>query len=183
MNLPYSDRLPSDLQVVLELTVDIQRQGPFYAVHMRVVALCLSSGDSAQQLAFEDELALFVLLASLIRLVVFPADGLVTLFAGDVSDNMSSGCHVSLHSLSLLDIYNVREEEGFAMLATEVARYNVIEVCQVRLALLATEDLLCIEIRVVREAHLPRSSLMQWTRLYQRRRLSHNDRIYEEIRL
>ena len=141
MNLPYSDRVPSDLQVVLELTVDIQRQSPSYAVHVRVVVLCLSSGDRAQQLAFEDELALFVLLASLIRLIVFPADGLVTLFANDVSDNMSSGCHVSLHSLGLLDIYDVREEEGFAMLATEVARYNVIEVCKVRLALLITASL------------------------------------------
>jgi len=54
---------------------------------------------------------------------------------------MSSGRHVSLHSLSLLDVHNDREEEGFAMLATEVARYDMIEVCKVRLALLTKASL------------------------------------------
>jgi len=49
---------------------------------------------------------------------------------------MSSRCHITLHGFSLLDVHNVREEEGLAVLAAKVARYDVVEVCKMRLALL-----------------------------------------------
>lgn len=93
--------------------------------------------DSAQQLALQDELAFLVLLAGLISLVIFPANSLITLFANNVSYNMAACRHITLHGFGLFDVHNAREKEGFAMLAAEVARYDIVEVGKVCLALLA----------------------------------------------
>ena len=77
-------------------------------------------GDGAQQLGLEDELALLVLLASLVGLVVFPAHRLLALGAVDVADNVAAGGHVALVGVGLGDVDDVVEEIGLAMLAAEV---------------------------------------------------------------
>lgn len=76
--------------------------------------------DIAQQLGLEDELALLVLLAGLVCLVVLPAHRLLTLLTRDVSHNMATCSHASLGRLARIDVHNVVEEVGLAMLAAEV---------------------------------------------------------------
>ena len=49
---------------------------------------------------------------------------------------MSAGCHISLHSFTLSDVDDRGEEEGFAVLAAEVAGYDVFEVGEVGFAVL-----------------------------------------------
>jgi hypothetical protein len=56
----------------------------------------------------------------LIRLVVFPPDRIATLSACDVSYDMPAGCHVTFHRFGRLDVDDIGEEEGFAVLAAEV---------------------------------------------------------------
>ena len=73
-----------------------------------------------QKLRLEDKLSLFILLAGLVRLVIFPADRFVALPAYDVPDNVSAGGHVSFHRLGGFDVDDGREEKGFAVLTTKV---------------------------------------------------------------
>jgi hypothetical protein len=80
----------------------------------------MTSGNLTQQLCFENKLALFVLLARLKGLIILPSHCLFALFAKDVADDMSTGCHVSLARFPLGDVYDAIEEVGFAMLAAEV---------------------------------------------------------------
>lgn len=80
------------------------------------------SGDNAQQLGLEDELALLVLLAGLVRLVVFPPDGARAAAALDVAHDVAAGCHVTLGGLGGLDVDDAVEEVCLAMLASEVLR-------------------------------------------------------------
>ena len=111
-------------------------------------AQCLC--DSTQELTLEDKLAFLVLLAGLVSLIVFPANRLVTLFADYVSYNMPPRRHITLHGFGLLDVHYAREEEGFAVLAAKVARYDIVEVCKMRLALLVhPSSVLDAQIRVV----------------------------------
>lgn len=112
------------------------------------------SGDIAKELLLEDELALFVLLRALIGLVVLPPDHLFTLPASDVSHGVSAGSHVAVAGLGSLGVHHAVEEEGFAMLATEVTADNLIVVGQVSLAVLAAVDALGVQVDVVGEAHL-----------------------------
>jgi hypothetical protein len=84
----------------------------------------LPSGDVAQKLLLEDELPLLILLRTLVGLVVLPPDHLFTLPASDVSHSVSAGSHVAIARLRCLGIHHAVEEEGFAMLATEVLRAN-----------------------------------------------------------
>jgi hypothetical protein len=86
------------------------------------------SGDVAQELLLEDELPLLVLLRTFVSLVVLPPDHLFTLPASDVSHGVSAGSHVAVARLRCLGIHHAVEEEGFAMLATEVLRLKSVSV-------------------------------------------------------
>ena len=97
---------------------------------------CCSSGNRAQQFRLQDVLVLFVLLARFVCLIILPADGLVALFAYDISDDVPTGRHVSFCRLTLSNIDHRREKERFAVLAAEVAGYYIIEVCKMSLACL-----------------------------------------------
>lgn len=84
-----------------------------YAVHV-------ASGNGAQQLRFQDKLALLVLLASLVRLVVFPADSLLALPAVDIADYVAASRHIALIWIRLGDVDDAIEQVCFAVLATKV---------------------------------------------------------------
>lgn len=86
------------------------------------------SGDVAQELLLEDELPLLVLLRALVGLVILPPDHLFTLPTGDISHGVSAGGHVAVAGLRSLGVHHAVEEEGFAMLATEVLRWNGVSV-------------------------------------------------------
>lgn len=79
-----------------------------------------ASIDCTQQLSLQDELPLLILLARLIRLVIFPPHSLPALPAQDVPHNMPASGHVSFRSLSQGDVDDGAEEIGFAVLAAEV---------------------------------------------------------------
>lgn len=85
-----------------------------------VRAHALRLTDVTEQLGLEDELALLVLLARLVRLIVFPADGLLALLAGDVAHDMAARRHAALRRLARLDVDHAVEEVGLAVLAAEV---------------------------------------------------------------
>jgi hypothetical protein len=72
----------------------------------------------------ENELSLLVLLRALVGLIVLPSDHLFTLPAGDIPHSVSAGSHVAVAGLRSLGVHHTVEEEGFAMLATEVLRPN-----------------------------------------------------------
>ena len=78
------------------------------------------SGHGAEQLRLEDELALLVLLARLVRLVVFPADRLLALPAVDVTHDVAARRHVAFAGIGLGDVDDAVEEVCFSMLAAEV---------------------------------------------------------------
>jgi len=61
---------------------------------------------------------------------------LPALLARYVPHHVSTCCHVSLHSLCCLDIDHVAKKERLAMLASEVARDDVVKVRQMSLAVL-----------------------------------------------
>lgn len=105
--------------------------------------------DVAEELSLEDELALLVLLARLVRLVILPANSLLALFAGDVTDYVSACRHAALRGLAGLNVDYAVEEVGLTMLTAEVSAYDVVMVRQVRLAVLASVDPMAIKIRVV----------------------------------
>lgn len=92
--------------------------------------------DRTQQLGFENELALLVLLTRLIGLVIFPTDRGLALFADDVAHDMASRRHVALHGFGGVNVDDGGEEEGFAVLAAEVAADDVVEVGEVGFAAL-----------------------------------------------
>lgn len=81
-----------------------------------------ASRHGAQQLRLEDELALFVLLRRLVRAVVLPANNLVALPAGNVAHNVSAGRHAAVAGLAEVDVDDLAEQKGLAMLAAEVLR-------------------------------------------------------------
>jgi hypothetical protein len=95
-----------------------------------------SSSQCAKQLALEDKTPLLIFFACLISLVVFPADRLIALFAFDISHDVSACCHISLHCFGLFDVNYRGEKERFAMLASEIARDDVVEVGEVGFAVL-----------------------------------------------
>jgi hypothetical protein len=47
---------------------------------------------------------------------------------------MATGSHIAFHRFTRFDVDDGREEEGFAVLATEVAGDDVVEVCEVGFA-------------------------------------------------
>lgn len=132
-----------------------------------------SSGDGAQKLFLQDELALLVLFTGFIRLIVFPADGLLALAAVDVAYYVTSRSHIALVGVRLGDVDDGIEEVRLAVLTAEVlmtvsdmatcgssicahpAEYVVV-VGEMRLAVLAAVDARRgrVEVDVVREAHI-----------------------------
>jgi hypothetical protein len=78
--------------------------------------------DGAEQLGLQDELALLVLLASLVGLVVLPADCLLALTAVDVAYYVTTGSHVALVRVGLGDVDDAVEQVRLAVLAAEVLR-------------------------------------------------------------
>jgi hypothetical protein len=75
----------------------------------------------AQQLALQNILVLLVLLTGLICLVVLPPHRFVALLAHDVPHDVSARRHIPFHGITLSDVDHGGEEEGFAVLAAEVA--------------------------------------------------------------
>lgn len=76
--------------------------------------------DLTQQLSLQDELALLILLRRLVRAVVLPPDGSLTLPAADIAHDVATRRHVALVGLAQLDVDDDVEEVGFAVLAAEV---------------------------------------------------------------
>jgi hypothetical protein len=84
--------------------------------------------DDAEQFLLQNELPLLVFLAALVGLVILPTHSLLALSAGDIADDMATGCHAALDGLGLGDVHDVIEEVSLAVLATEVLkvrRYSV----------------------------------------------------------
>lgn len=75
-----------------------------------------------EQLQLEDELALLVLLARLVRLVVLPADGALASSAQDVAHDVPARRHVALRWLGESEIGDLVEEIRLTVLASEVLR-------------------------------------------------------------
>lgn len=76
----------------------------------------------------ENELPLLVLLRALVGLVILPPNHLFTLPAGNISYGVTAGSHVAVAGLRGLGVHHAVEEEGFAMLATEVLRSDSVSV-------------------------------------------------------
>lgn len=142
-----------------------------------------SSGDGAQKLFLQDELALLVLFTGFIRLIVFPADSLLALAAVDVAYYVTSRGHIALVGVRLGDVDDGIEEVRLAVLTAEVlmtvsdmatcgssicahpAEY-VVMVGEMRLAVLAAVDARRgrVEVDVVREAHSDRQAIRRVNR-------------------
>jgi hypothetical protein len=112
-----------------------------------------SSRHRAKQFTLQDELPFLVLLARLVRLVILPPYTLIALLAVDIPNQVSSCRHVPLGGIGCSSVDDVVEEEGLAVLAAEVAADDVVVGGEVGLAVLAPEDLRCVEVNVVGEAH------------------------------
>ena len=82
------------------------------------------SRDLAKQLLLQDELALLVLLGTLVRLIILPPNHLFALSASDVAHGVTARGHVAVARLGGLDVDDAVEEEGFAVLAAEVLDFG-----------------------------------------------------------
>lgn len=69
---------------------------------------------------------------------------------------MPPGCHVALAWLAHVNVHDIIEQIGFAVLASKVSADNVLMIGEVRFARLAAVDLAAVEVRVVGKAHLLR---------------------------
>ena len=78
------------------------------------------SVDVAEQLGFEDELALLVLFGGLVGFVILPAHGFLALAAGNVTHDVSACGHVTFAGLAWEDVHDIVEEKGLAMLTAKV---------------------------------------------------------------
>ena len=77
-----------------------------------------------QQLRLQYELAFFVLLRRLVRLVVLPPHRLLTLPAHYIPHDVPTGRHVAFAGVRLRNVHDGVEEVGFAVLAAEVLRIS-----------------------------------------------------------
>lgn len=118
------------------------------------------SSNVAQQLSFEDEFALLVLLCIFIRLVIFPANRLLALPACDVTDNVPPRGHVSLARLASFNVDDAVKEVGFAVLTSKVPTDDVFMVGQMGLAGFATIYFGAVEVGIVGQAHGSRGRLL-----------------------
>jgi hypothetical protein len=73
-----------------------------------------------EQLSFQDKFALLVFFTCLVGFIVFPPHGLLTLPADDVTHHMSTCRHAAFHGFSLVDVDDVVEKIGFAVLTTKI---------------------------------------------------------------
>lgn len=87
----------------------------------------VSLDHDTEKLLFENELALLVFLTALVCLVVFPSYRCLALSTGDITHDVSPGCHASFDSFTLCDIDDIVEEVCFAVLASEVLGYDIVE--------------------------------------------------------
>jgi hypothetical protein len=137
-------------------------------------ALARSLCDDAKQFCLQDELSFLILLAGLVRSVIFPADRFLALAARDISDDMLAGRHRSLVGFSSDIVHNVVEQVSFAMLSAKVLvcsasattktsshvwpsqtypTDDIVMVGKVNLAALAPIDLLATQVNIVSQAH------------------------------
>lgn len=116
-------------------------------------ALARSLCDDAKQFCLQDELSFLILLAGLVRSVIFPADRFLALAARDISDDMLAGRHRSLVGFSSDIVHNVVEQVSFAMLSAKVPTDDIVMVGKVNLAALAPIDLLATQVNIVSQAH------------------------------
>jgi len=102
-----------------------------------------------KQLRLKNELPLLIFLTTLKRLIVFPSHGITTLPALYVADDVSASRHVSLGGFAGCYVDDVVEEVGFAVLTAEIPTNNILMVAQVSLAVLATIDLMAVQVDIV----------------------------------
>jgi len=95
----------------------------------------------AEQLSFQDKFPLLVFFTCLVRFVVLPPNGLLALPADDVPDHMSTCRHAALHGFGLVDVNNIVEQIRFAVLTTKISTYDIVVICKVGFAVLASKDL------------------------------------------
>lgn len=74
----------------------------------------------AQQFFFQYKFPLFILLTGLVCFVILPAHRLLALPAVNITDNMPSGGHATLHRFRRGNVDDIAEEVCFAMLAAEI---------------------------------------------------------------
>lgn len=80
----------------------------------------LLSSHGAEQLLLQNVFSLLILFRALIGTVVFPSHNVFALSTPDVPDDVAARRHIPLASFALLDVDDVVEEVGFAMLTAEV---------------------------------------------------------------
>lgn len=76
--------------------------------------------DRAQQLRLQDIFPLLILLTRLIRLVVLPPHRISALSTEDVPHDVPAGRHVAFGGFAQGDVDHGAEEEGFAVLTSEI---------------------------------------------------------------
>ena len=84
---------------------------------------CSDNGN--KQFRFQNELALLVFLRLLEGAIVLPTNGPFALLAFDVPHDVFACCHVPLVRVELINVDNVVEEIGLAMLSSEVLTESV----------------------------------------------------------
>lgn len=84
------------------------------------VSFDIHSIDRAEQLGFQDELPLLVLLILLKGLVILPTDSFFALFAANVSDQVFPCCHVSFICGPFVDVHDFGKEISLAVLAAKI---------------------------------------------------------------
>lgn len=102
-----------------------------------------------KQLRLQNELPLLVFLTTLKCLIVFPPHRIATLSALYVADDVSASRHVSFGGFAGGYVDDVVEEVGFAVLAPEIPTDNILVIAQMSLAVLATIDLMAIQVDIV----------------------------------
>lgn len=130
----------------------------------------------AQQLNLEDKFAFLVPLGCLVSFIVLPPDRFAAATARNVAHNVPARGHITLASVTSINIDHGVEQVRFSMLAPEILQFvseqasgrtlrmkalriltyfakNIVVARKVRLAPSATVDAGAVEVRVVRETH------------------------------
>jgi len=140
---------------------------PHPPIHFRSsLTLCIFSTPSqhsvnlTQQLCLQDELSLLVLLRLLKSFVILPPHRSLALLAHYVSDNVATCGHGTFTGLTFFDVHDSVEEVGFAMLASEVTRDDVVVIREMGFALCTAVDPATGQINIVRETHCDQDSFV-----------------------
>ena len=89
-------------------------------VYLAVESDATRSRHDAEKFRFQDEFALLVLFARLVRFVVLPTDRLLALPTMYVTDDVSTSRHVAVVGLRRIDVDDLVEKIRFSMLTAEV---------------------------------------------------------------